>query len=138
MNAVDRAMRWGYNWEIGPFETWNAIGVQEAAARMRADGLNLPDWVEGLERFPIDRSSEQPLSLQRAQSRQEPHRQADAGVTLVDLGDEVLGLQMHGPKQSIGDDYMPAARSRRRRGRAQLARPGGLRRAPPTSASAPT
>jgi 3-hydroxyacyl-CoA dehydrogenase len=111
VNAVDRAMRWGYNWEIGPFETWNALGVQEAAKRMRADGIALPDWIEGVERFPIDRASEQPLSFSIRKATPTNVVKKTSGVTLVDLGDEVLGLQMHGPKQSISDDYMPGARA---------------------------
>lgn len=111
VNAVDRAMRWGYNWEAGPFEIWNAIGVQAVAERMRADGLELPDWVEGIDSFPVDRSTEQPLSFTVLKSDKSKIVRQTAGVTLVDLGDEVLGMQLHGPKQSIGDDYNAAARA---------------------------
>src|SRR5690606_7799219 len=39
---IDRAMRWGFNWDVGPFETWDALGVSEIADRMRADGLTVP------------------------------------------------------------------------------------------------
>ena len=35
---VDRAMRWGFNWDLGPFEAWDAIGVAESVARMKEDG----------------------------------------------------------------------------------------------------
>jgi 3-hydroxyacyl-CoA dehydrogenase len=111
VNAVDRAMRWGYNWETGPFEAWNAMGVQETAERMRADGLELPDWIEGIDRFPVDRSGEQPLSFSVLKSDKTNIVKQTAGVTLLDLGDEVLGMQMHGPRQSIGEDYMAAARN---------------------------
>src|ERR1019366_905145 len=38
--SIDRAMRAGFNWEMGPFEMWDAAGVRETVARMRA--LNLP------------------------------------------------------------------------------------------------
>ena len=34
---IDRAMRWGYNWELGPFETWDVLGVRETVRRMRAE-----------------------------------------------------------------------------------------------------
>ena len=46
--SIDRAMRWGFNWEFGPFETWDALGVAACARRMDADGLAIPDWVRAL------------------------------------------------------------------------------------------
>lgn len=108
-NAVDRAMRWGYNWDIGPFEAWNTMGVQETAQRMKADGLELPDWVETLDRFPVDRIGEEPLSFTVLKADKTLIVKQTPSVTLVDLGDEVLGMELHGMKQSIGEDFMPAA-----------------------------
>ena len=46
--SIDRAMRWGFNWELGPFETWDALGVAAGARRMDADGLAIPAWVRAL------------------------------------------------------------------------------------------
>lgn len=46
ITAIDDAMKWGYNWELGPFETWDAIGFQESCARMKAEGTQLPQWIE--------------------------------------------------------------------------------------------
>src|SRR5437762_8814665 len=43
---VDRAMRWGYGWELGPFETWDALGVQQAAERMEKEGFQPAGWVK--------------------------------------------------------------------------------------------
>jgi 3-hydroxyacyl-CoA dehydrogenase len=45
---VDRAMRWGFNFEAGPFETWDAIGVSESVARMKEEGMTVPDAVAAL------------------------------------------------------------------------------------------
>lgn len=45
---VDRAMRWGFGWSLGPFETWDALGFQEGLAAMRAAGLAVPAWVDDL------------------------------------------------------------------------------------------
>lgn len=45
---VDRAMRWGFNWDLGPFEAWDAIGVGESVARMLEDGLAVPQWVQDM------------------------------------------------------------------------------------------
>ena len=46
--SIDRAMRWGYAWDLGPFETWDAIGLREAVTRMRSDGVSAPEWVVNL------------------------------------------------------------------------------------------
>ena len=40
--SIDRAMRWGFNWEMGPFETWDALGVSETVERMRKDCIRVP------------------------------------------------------------------------------------------------
>ena len=48
--SIDRAMRWGFNWELGPFETWDALGVTETVKRMEADGLEVPRWVMDMAR----------------------------------------------------------------------------------------
>lgn len=43
---VDRAMRWGFGWDMGPFETWDAIGVAASVAKMKEQGRTVPAWVE--------------------------------------------------------------------------------------------
>ncbi len=43
---VDRALRWGFNYDLGPFETWDAIGVAESVERMRAEGMPVPEVVD--------------------------------------------------------------------------------------------
>ncbi|ABW65965.1 3-hydroxyacyl-CoA dehydrogenase/enoyl-CoA hydratase family protein [Desulfosudis oleivorans] len=43
---IDNAMKWGYNFEMGPFETWDAIGVAESVAKMEKDGLAVPEKVK--------------------------------------------------------------------------------------------
>ena len=42
---IDNAMRWGFGWEMGPFETWDALGVAATTARMEEDGLTVAPWV---------------------------------------------------------------------------------------------
>ncbi len=39
---IDNSMKWGYNFEMGPFEAWDAYGVAEACERMKAQGLDIP------------------------------------------------------------------------------------------------
>ncbi len=42
---IDNALRWGYNWDLGPFETWDLLGVAEVVKRMEADGIKPAPWV---------------------------------------------------------------------------------------------
>ena len=42
---IDRGMRWGYAWDLGPFELWDALGVKETVERMQAEGRAVPEWV---------------------------------------------------------------------------------------------
>ena len=46
IEAIDNAMKWGYDWELGPFETWDALGFAETVDRMKKDGIALPAWVD--------------------------------------------------------------------------------------------
>ncbi len=43
--SVDRAMQWGFNWQLGPFQMWDAIGVQHVADRLTAEGRQVPKLV---------------------------------------------------------------------------------------------
>jgi len=45
---IDRGMRWGFGYELGPFETWDAIGVARSVERMRSEGMTVPDAVDVL------------------------------------------------------------------------------------------
>src|SRR5438128_11918790 len=43
---VDRATRWGFNWELGPFEVWDAIGVEKSVAKLKEEGKTVPANVQ--------------------------------------------------------------------------------------------
>lgn len=43
---IDRAMRWGFKWQLGPFEIWNILGFETVLADMKGSGIQLPAWVE--------------------------------------------------------------------------------------------
>lgn len=45
LESIDRAMKWGFNWELGPFERWDAIGVAESVERMQDEGKDVPESV---------------------------------------------------------------------------------------------
>ena len=46
VEAIDRAMQWGFNWELGPFQRWDAIGVEESVKQMEEEGRTVPDSVK--------------------------------------------------------------------------------------------
>lgn len=46
VEAVDRAMQWGFNWKLGPFQRWDAIGVKESSERMEAEGRQVPNSIK--------------------------------------------------------------------------------------------
>ena len=43
---LDDALRWGFNWDMGPFELWQALGYDEILQRMQKDGAPLPGWAK--------------------------------------------------------------------------------------------
>ena len=43
---IDRGMRWGFNWSLGPFQVWDALGIEWAYTEMKEAGIDVPGWVE--------------------------------------------------------------------------------------------
>ncbi len=48
---IDRAMRWGFGWELGPFEIWDALGFERILADMKAANISVPEWVETMQQM---------------------------------------------------------------------------------------
>ena len=46
--ALDEAMRWGYNWQLGPFELWDALGLEEVVTRLHKEGRTIPEFITRL------------------------------------------------------------------------------------------
>ena len=159
--SVDRAMRAGFNWEMGPFELWDAAGVPRTVARMRAAGEPVSANVErllaagadawyrdhGRECFDVDSGTYQPMAEAEGIARVADFRasngvvQQNPGASLVDLGDGVACLELHSKKNAIGEDIVrlvtETLRPEQRR-RAQLRGLRHQRRRRATSPSAPT
>ncbi|MFC7322203.1 3-hydroxyacyl-CoA dehydrogenase/enoyl-CoA hydratase family protein [Halobacillus campisalis] len=124
--SIDEAMRWGFGWELGPFEMWDAIGVKESVARMKEEGETIPAWIEemlesGHEQFykrengnvyyihngKYETQSFNPkaIHLKRLKETNEVIKK-NAGASLVDLGDGVAGLEFHSQSNAIGLDII--------------------------------
>ncbi|ARV59973.1 3-hydroxyacyl-CoA dehydrogenase [Nostocales cyanobacterium HT-58-2] len=46
---IDQAMRWGFGWELGPFEIWDVLGFETVLADMKTAGIPVPEWVERMQ-----------------------------------------------------------------------------------------
>ncbi|HEV7904560.1 MAG TPA: 3-hydroxyacyl-CoA dehydrogenase NAD-binding domain-containing protein, partial [Pyrinomonadaceae bacterium] len=123
---VDRAMRWGFGWELGIFETWDAIGVEKSVARMREEGANIPQNVERMIEsgaksfyktengqrlyFDFDKLAYQPVNEQagvillKSVKERTGVVKKNAGASLIDLGDGVACLEFHSKMNAIGGD----------------------------------
>ncbi len=119
---IDRAMRWGFAWDMGPFETWDALGVAETVARMEADGRTVPGWVKEMlaagrtsfyARLDGDRTCWGGMIKPVPDSRE--HLMLDdirahggeidnnPSASLLDLGDGVLCLEFHSKMNALDD-----------------------------------
>jgi 3-hydroxyacyl-CoA dehydrogenase len=113
---VDRVMRWGFGWELGPFETADAIGIDrviEAAREVDTDVL--ADGTPAMWRATVDsgrtrlRVGEVPpsasdLLILRAAKDRSTVVKKNPGASLVDLGDGVLAVEFHSKMNAIGGD----------------------------------
>jgi 3-hydroxyacyl-CoA dehydrogenase len=124
--SIDAAMRAGFNWEMGPFEMWDAAGVAETVSRMNALGLPVSEPAQAL--LAAERTSWyaagkdacfQPLTGQTVAIPAAPGhaRVADfrrtravvrtnPGASLVDLGDGIGCIELHSLKNAIGGDVL--------------------------------
>lgn len=127
---IDRAMKWGFNWELGPFELWDAIGLRSSVDRMKEEGESIPEWVEswlaeGHESFYLAEEQKRfyasPIGLQEElQERDLISLSAlkaagktvlgTSGASLIDIGDDVVCLEFHSPNNAIGGDILSAIR----------------------------
>lgn len=51
---IDQAMRWGFGWELGPFEIWDTLGFKTVLADMRTAEISVPEWIERMQQTGVD------------------------------------------------------------------------------------
>jgi 3-hydroxyacyl-CoA dehydrogenase len=125
---IDDAMKAGFGWEIGAFESWDVLGVKATAAAMKAAGYDIANWVnnflnegntsfykiENGERLYYDVSTKKYLPLPGGDSfiilsdLKEKTVWKNSGCNLYDLGDDVVGLQWNTKMGSIGSEVLEA------------------------------
>jgi 3-hydroxyacyl-CoA dehydrogenase len=125
---IDRAMRWGFGWELGPFEVMDALGVKAFAEALQREGRSLPPVIEkvlasGRDAFyesekgattVFDLASgsakkvEEPAGVLILKSLKDASREVErnSGASLIDLGDGVVCCEFHSKMNAIGADLL--------------------------------
>ncbi|WP_027964320.1 3-hydroxyacyl-CoA dehydrogenase/enoyl-CoA hydratase family protein [Halalkalibacillus halophilus] len=126
ITQIDDAMKWGFGWEIGPFEMWDAIGVAKSVERMKEEGNTVPQWVQdmlekGFETFYKTENGKLYFyhngeyvekDVNKKEINLNLHKQANgvikknSGASLIDIGDDVALLEFTSPNNSIGLDVI--------------------------------
>ena len=114
---IDNAMKWGFGWEKGPFESWDAIGVQKSVDRMKTEGKKVPSWIldmleSGRDTFYTTENGEQtywcPNEKHPVTIKSNPKvinlaiyktgnktLKRDLSASVNDLGDGILNVEFH-------------------------------------------
>ena len=114
---IDNAMKWGFGWEKGPFESWDAIGVQKSVDRMKTEGKKVPSWILdmlelGRDTFYTTENGEQtywcPIEKHPVTIKSNPKvinlaiyktgnktLKRDLSASVNDLGDGILNVEFH-------------------------------------------
>jgi 3-hydroxyacyl-CoA dehydrogenase len=124
---VDNAMKWGFNFELGPFEAWDAIGLKESVADMEGMGFKVPKKIKDMlaakaRSFYKDKKGkklyydfrkkdyveveESELAVNLADLKKDPKRLVDSRKTasIVDLGDGVYCVEFHSVMNALDQD----------------------------------
>ncbi|MFA9559839.1 3-hydroxyacyl-CoA dehydrogenase NAD-binding domain-containing protein [Evansella sp. AB-rgal1] len=123
IRSVDLAMKWGFGWELGPFETWDAIGLEKSVQRMEEEGEAVPDWIKDmLEKgytcfykgfneyfhngeYVTAEVNPKVINIKAVKDGDNVVFK-NSGASLVDIGDDIACLEFHSPNNSIGLDVM--------------------------------
>ena len=122
---IDNAMKWGFNWDLGPFEAWDAIGVKESIERMEAEGIEVPKIIKrvvnnGYGNFYIEANGnkyyydfkalkykpvEVPSNVIILKTLKDQNKVIDenGSASLIDLGDGVGLVEFHTKMNAIDD-----------------------------------
>jgi 3-hydroxyacyl-CoA dehydrogenase len=125
---IDNAIKWGFGWEIGVFETWDAIGVAESVERMKTEGMKVPANVQAMldsgatSFYKYENGTTSFYDFATNGYKQIADKQgvivlksvkdrigvikSNKGASLIDIGDGVACLEFHSKMNSIGSDTM--------------------------------
>ncbi len=125
---IDNAMKWGFNFEMGPFETWDAIGLETSVEKMKKDGFQIPEKIKQMitagqtafyktengKRFAYDFTtekyteiitSENIVSLNALKGADKVVKSC-ASASLIDLDDGVYCLEFHTKMNALNKEII--------------------------------
>jgi 3-hydroxyacyl-CoA dehydrogenase len=121
---IDNAMKWGFNWEIGPFEMLDAIGVAKFVKRAEKDGIAVPEKMKGIESFyrfseegkqeyfDVLKGEYVAVPVKDGQIKLDILKKAgkvvekNSNCSIIDLGDGVFGFEFHSKMNAISGDIL--------------------------------
>ncbi|MDF1511240.1 3-hydroxyacyl-CoA dehydrogenase NAD-binding domain-containing protein [Robertmurraya sp. DFI.2.37] len=125
--AIDRAMKWGFGWQQGPFEAWDAIGLEKSVQKMEEQGLAVPAWVKEMlaqgftsfykedeqghlyvyenGEYKLVEENPKVINLTKMK-KQKGVIKKNSGASLIDIGDGVALLEFHSKSNAIGLDIL--------------------------------
>ncbi|MEP7340745.1 MAG: 3-hydroxyacyl-CoA dehydrogenase/enoyl-CoA hydratase family protein [Acidobacteriota bacterium] len=125
---IDNAMKWGFAHEIGPFEKWDAIGVEKSVERLKEEGRPVPANVEKMlaagarsfyktengarQYFDFASGEYKPVPLPvgitflKSLKDQNNVVKKNSGASLIDLGDGVACVEFHSKMNALGSDQL--------------------------------
>ena len=125
---IDNAMRWGFNFELGPFQTWDAIGVKESVTKMETGGFTVPDKVKAMldagndsfykiengqtVYYDFSSASYKPVQTSAAIISLAGLKAANKTIkscksaSLIDIGDDVFCLEFHSKMNIINGEIV--------------------------------
>jgi 3-hydroxyacyl-CoA dehydrogenase len=126
---IDNAMKWGFNWELGPFEAWDAIGVKESVERMKKEKMKVPKRIldflaaKNEKFYVVKRGAKHFWDFKTKSYKKVPEKKGmillsnlkedkkkvvkeNFGATLWDIGDGVLNLEFHTKMNAVDPDII--------------------------------
>lgn len=115
---VDNAMKWGYNWELGPFEMMDVIGVQNIVKRAEKEGIKVPEKLKSIDSFYKEENGKTYYYSANGEYKELVRKKENVKLTilkkagnivektseatLIDLRDGVFCLEFHTKMNAIG------------------------------------
>ena len=122
---IDSAMCAGFGWELGPFEIWDAIGIRNGIDLIKQEKLTIPKWLEKIDKnttfYSISKGEKNYFNISEENHKKIPtlnkfinlnHIRSNSliwkndGVSILDIGDNVMNIEFHTKMNSIGEDVI--------------------------------
>lgn len=126
---IDNAVKWGFAWEAGIFETWDILGFEEVCKRMEQEGIELPPIAKELKKaggksfyktedgvdyfFDLASKSYKPVpknprEIRLSAVKKQPNKEIDSNenASLIDVGDGIVCCEFHCKMNAVDADIV--------------------------------